>query len=90
MERSVKGIEDDVKDIRLNPRKTAERAAPNECMLLSQSSAAMIAAQLEIPEIQKEIERAVWQVERNIKAQENLQGANENNSSQEKAQKQEK
>ena len=42
---------------------------PPEQMLLSRSSGKVIAEQLEIPAVAVEIERAVWQVERGIRAQ---------------------
>ena len=43
-----------------------------EHMLLSKSSGRIIAKRLEIPAVEVEIERAVWQVERAIKAQREL------------------
>lgn len=49
-----------------NPRQVEEK------LLLSQSSGQLIAEYLEIPELAAEIQRAVWQVERSLKAQRDL------------------
>ena len=43
-----------------------------ERMLLSQKDSALIASCVDIPELGPEIERAVWQIERSIKASEEL------------------
>ena len=43
-----------------------------EKLLLSQSSGQLIADYVEIPELAAEIQRAVWQVERSLKAQQDL------------------
>lgn len=45
---------------------------PSEQMLLSGSDGTLISKCLDIPEIGPEVERAVWQVERSIKANEEL------------------
>lgn len=45
---------------------------PSERMLLSGSDGTLISKCLDIPEIGPEVERAVWQVERSIKADEEL------------------
>jgi len=45
---------------------------PSERMLLSGSDGTLISKCLDIPEIGPEIERAVWQVKRSIKAEEEL------------------
>ena len=44
----------------------------SEKLLLSQSSGQLIADYVEIPELAAEIQRAVWQVERSLKAQRDL------------------
>lgn len=52
------------------------KTAPQETeekLLLSQSSRKLIADCLEVPELAVEIQRAVWQVERSLKAKEELQ-----------------
>ena len=43
-----------------------------EIMLLSKSSGQLFAGHLDVPELAIEIERAVWQVERALKAQNEL------------------
>ena len=45
---------------------------PAEQMLLSKADGILIADSLQIPELAPEVERAVWQVEREIKAQNKL------------------
>lgn len=49
---------------------TVHLGSPAENMLLSQSSGKLIAETLEIPELAVEIERAVAQIEKNLKAEE--------------------
>ena len=49
-----------------NPREVEER------LLLSHGSGQLIADYVEIPELAAEIQRAVWQVERSLKAQQDL------------------
>lgn len=49
------------------PQKTEEE------LLLSRSSGALIADCLKVPELAVEIQRAVWQVERSLKAKRELQ-----------------
>ncbi len=49
-----------------NPRAVEEK------LLLTQSSGQLIADCVEIPELAAEIQRAVWQVERSLKAQQEL------------------
>ena len=66
----MKQIEGEVKNIGVDTRIGIEVEAAKEKMLLSASSGSIIAESLEMPQIQAEIDRAVWQVERAIKAQE--------------------
>ena len=89
MDRSVKEIEDEIESIGTDIHTASGKDATEEHMILSQPSAALIAAQLEIPEIQMEIERAVWQVERNINAKQNLQDTAESISPEKKSQEKE-
>ena len=42
---------------------------PAEQMLLSKADGILIADSLQIPELAPEVERAVWQIEREVKAQ---------------------
>ncbi|MDI1485310.1 MAG: hypothetical protein OHK93_000447 [Ramalina farinacea] len=46
---------------------------PPEQLLLSKTSGKIIADELEVPALEVEIERAIWQVERDMKAQEQSQ-----------------
>jgi hypothetical protein len=78
MDRELKQIKDELERIRVNTQIATEDTTTNEHMLLSRSSGAIIAAHLEIPEIQMEIDRAVWQVERAINAGHNPQGVDKN------------
>lgn len=80
MDKTIKQIEDEVKRLGVNTPFSAESTATNEYMLLSRSSGAIIASHLEIPEIQMEIDRAVWQVERAISERQNPQGVAKNTS----------
>lgn len=46
---------------------------PPEQLLLSKTSGKIIAEQLDVPALEVEIERAIWQVERDMKAREHSQ-----------------
>ena len=85
MDRDIKQIEEEVKNIRINTQLVPDNTATNEYMLLSPSSGAIIAAHLQIPEIQMEIDRAVWQVERAIKAQKDQKEVDKTTTLKEKA-----
>ena len=69
MDASIKQIDEAVKRIALVTRVGLDLEKSKEQILLSASGGATIADQLKIPEIQMEIDRAVWQVKRAIKAQ---------------------
>ena len=71
----VKQIEGEIKNIGKDTQNGIEMEDPKEQMLLSPSGGALIAEDLEIPGIQMEIDRAVWQVERAIKAQQGMEGS---------------
>ena len=68
MDEFVKQIEDEVDNIGKKTPTGFETDESKEQMSLLPSSGALIAEQLEIPAIQMEIDRAVWQVRRGIKA----------------------
>lgn len=58
----------------LDSQTTQTRAdEPAEEMLLSQSDSIMIADCLQIPELAPEVERAVWQIEKEIKSRRKLE-----------------
>jgi hypothetical protein len=46
---------------------------PKEVMLLDKSNAPLIAQALELPELEVELERAIWQVESSMKSKQELQ-----------------
>ncbi len=87
IERSLKEIEDQVKG-KASPDATVEDGG-EEKMLFLKSGGAVIAEHLEMPEVQMEIDRAVWQVERAIKTQQHKQGMDKRGSVKEKPEKQE-
>lgn len=78
MDRSLEQIDKEVKQIALDTPANPELEEHKEQMLMSASSGAVIAGQLGVPEIQMEIDRAVWQVERAIDAQEGRKAAEGN------------
>ena len=75
MDKQVLDLATEVKSIghesKVKPKSIPDR--PEEKMLLGQSSGAVIANYLEIPELAVEVQRAVWQVERSLKAKQALQ-----------------
>ena len=85
MDKFVKQIDDEVENIKKDSRNGMKVKEPNEQMLLSSSSGALIAERLGIPGIQMEIDRAVWQVERAIKAQQDKEISNKEKTSHEKS-----
>lgn len=77
MDASIKQLDKELKQISQTSLISQEAGEPEEQMLMSASSGAVIAGQLRIPEIQMEIDRAVWQVDRAITAQQERTGADE-------------
>ena len=59
-------------DLSASKQAIIQPTAPTEQLLLSQADGIMIADCLQIPEIAVEVERAVWQIEKEIKAQNEL------------------
>ena len=56
-------------DLNASPQAITPAKVPAEQMLLSKADGILIADSLQIPELAPEVERAVWQIEREIKAQ---------------------
>lgn len=73
---SLKGIDRALKGTKVRGTTQSGSASTTqhlpEEMLLSKDDGALIASCLEVPELGPEVERAVWQVERSIKAQAEL------------------
>ena len=69
----LKHIQDDAKLPSQPSSNEGLSGEPPERMLLSKGSGKQIAEHLEIPAIEVEVERAVWQVDNAIKAQAELQ-----------------
>lgn len=59
-------------DLKASQQADAQLKIPAEQMLLSEADGILIADSLKIPELAPEVERAVWQVEREIKARKEL------------------
>ena len=59
-------------DLNASRQADAQLKMPAEKMLLSEADGILIADSLKIPELAPEVERAVWQVEREIKARKEL------------------
>ena len=53
----------------LTPNHLAESTEPDEELLLTSSSHTMVAQSLGVPELSGEVERAVWQVQRQLEKQ---------------------
>lgn len=62
----MKQIDEEVENVAFDTPIEQDIEEPKEQMLISASGGAAIARQLKIPEIQMELDRAVWQVERAI------------------------
>ena len=60
-------------DLNASQKAVTSPKVPAEQMLLSKADGILIADSLQIPELAPEVERAVWQVEREIKAQNELE-----------------
>ncbi|KAM3077176.1 hypothetical protein ACMFMG_003360 [Clarireedia jacksonii] len=61
----------------MDPKSVSSKPSNVERMLLQQSDASRIASSLNIPELQLELERAVWQVERDLQAKKDLRDEKE-------------
>jgi hypothetical protein len=60
-----------------NPKSVSSKSSNIERMLLQESDGSRIASLLHIPELQLELERAVWQVERDLQAKKDLRDEKE-------------
>ena len=69
METSIRGLQKELDDIRSGSSIKSNLGEEGEKMLLSKSSGQLFAGYLDVPELAVEIERAVWQVEKGLKAQ---------------------
>lgn len=72
MDMRLRNLGQELHSINLNPTDKRVSAVKQEQMLLDQNSGEVIAEHLEIPEMAVEIKRAVWQVERSLKAKQEL------------------
>ena len=72
MTKVVQDIEKEVDSIASNSTEGLTAQDREEKLLLSQDSGEVIAGHLEIPELAAEIKRAVWQVEKSLKAKQEL------------------
>jgi len=62
---------------RTKPKSVSSKSSNIERMLLQESDGSRIASLLHIPELQLELERAVWQVERDLQAKKDLRDEKE-------------
>lgn len=74
MDRSIKELNKEMDSYRSG---SSVKPAPDdteERMLLSKSSGQLFVEYLEVPELAVEVERAVWQVEKALRAQQGVRG----------------
>ena len=69
MDMSIKELDEEMDSIRSGSTVKSTPDENEEKMLLSKSSGQLIAGYVEVPELAAEVERAVWQVEKALKAQ---------------------
>ena len=72
MDKTMRELDKEMGSIRSGSSANSVLDNQKEKMLLSKSSAQLFAGDLDVPELAIEIERAVWQVERALKAQNEL------------------
>ena len=72
MDTSIKELDREMDSIRSGSNVKSAPTENQERMLLSNSSGQLFAEYLEVPELAVEVERAVWQVEKALKAQQEL------------------
>ena len=72
MDTSIKELDVEMDSIRSGSNANSTLGDKEERMLLSHASGQLFAEHLEIPELAVEVERAVWQVEKALKAQQEL------------------
>jgi len=73
MDKRLWDLGQELHGISSDPTNKQNSGVKQERMLLHQSSGELIAEYLEIPELAMEINRAAWQVERSLKAKQELQ-----------------
>jgi len=73
MDKRLWDLGQELHGISSDPTNKQNSGVKQERMLLHQSSGELIAEYLEIPELAMEINRAAWQVERTLKAKQELQ-----------------
>lgn len=69
MDTSIKELDEEMDSIRSGSGVKSTSDEKQERMLLSKSSGQLFAEYLDVPELAVEVERAVWQVERDLRAQ---------------------
>lgn len=72
MDTSMEELDKEMNSIRSGSSVKSVLDENQERMLLSKSSGQLFADYLDVPELAVEVERAVWQVEKDLKAQQNL------------------
>ena len=72
MDMKMRELKKGVETVGSNARQDHSPKEVEEKLLLSHGSGQLIADYVEIPELAAEIQRAVWQVERSLKAQRDL------------------
>ena len=69
MDKSIEDLDKEMDSIRSGSYVTSIPDEKEERMLLSKSSGQLLAEYLDIPELAFEVERAVWQVEKALKSE---------------------
>ena len=69
MDTAIKDLDKEVDSLQSGSSVKPAPEETEERMLLSKSSGQLFAQYLEVPELAVEVERAVWQVEKDLKAQ---------------------
>lgn len=73
MNMSIENLDKEIDSIHSGSSAKSVQDGREERMLLSKSSGQLFAEYLDVPELAVEVERAVWQVEKALKAQQELQ-----------------
>ena len=72
MDMTIEELDKEVASVRSGSNVKSIPTVTEEKMLLSKSSGQHFADYLDVPELAVEVERAVWQVEKSLKAQQKL------------------
>ena len=72
LDASLKQLQQELQDIRGEKERGDSPKEPLEQMILSKSSGKIIAEQLDVPALEAEIERAIWQVQRAVNSKKEL------------------